>query len=73
MNSRNLYCPVMLILLAVSSSAMDAGAARLSVVFILSDDQGWTDYGFMGHEHIQAPNLDALAREGILYERGYVR
>ena len=43
-----------------------------NVVFLLSDDQGWGDYGFMGHPHIQTPNLDELARASIVYERGYV-
>jgi uncharacterized sulfatase len=47
-------------------------AGKPNVVFILSDDHGWTDYGFMRHEHVQTPHLDALAREGMLYERGYV-
>ena len=42
-----------------------------NVVFILSDDQGWGDYGFMGHPHIKTPNLDRLAGEGLVYERGY--
>jgi len=45
---------------------------RPNVVFIISDDQGWDDYGFMGHEHIKTPHLDKLAGEGLLYERGYV-
>jgi uncharacterized sulfatase len=43
-----------------------------NIVLIISDDHAWTDYGFMGHEVIQTPNLDALAREGMLYPRGYV-
>ena len=42
------------------------------IVYILGDDQAWTDYGFMNHAHIQTPNLDRLAREGLLYTRGYV-
>ena len=42
-----------------------------NVVFILSDDQSWDDYGFMGHSHLETPNLDQLAGEGFLYERGY--
>ena len=42
-----------------------------NVVFILSDDQSWDDYGFMGHPHLETPNLDQLAGEGFLYERGY--
>ena len=42
-----------------------------NVVFILSDDQSWDDYGFMGHPQLKTPNLDQLAGEGFLYERGY--
>jgi len=43
-----------------------------NVVFLLSDDQSWPDYGFMDHPHIKTPNIDRLAKAGILYERGYV-
>ena len=42
------------------------------VLYILSDDQAWTDYGFMGHPHIKTPHLDKLAQESVLFERGYV-
>ena len=45
---------------------------RPNVVFLLSDDQSWTDYGFMDHPHIKTPNIDQLAKAGVLYERGYV-
>ncbi|WP_136078309.1 sulfatase family protein [Pontiella desulfatans] len=45
---------------------------RPNIIFILSDDQGWNDYGFMGHKQIQTPNLDKLAEAGLIYERGYV-
>ena len=47
-------------------------AQQPNVIFLLSDDQSWGDYGFMNHPHIQTPNLDKLARTSILYERGYV-
>ncbi|WP_250149166.1 sulfatase-like hydrolase/transferase [Flagellimonas sp. 389] len=43
-----------------------------NIVFILSDDQAWTDYGFMGHKHIETPNLDKLAQESLTFEKGYV-
>ena len=26
-----------------------------NIVLILSDDQSYTDYGFMGHPHIETP------------------
>jgi uncharacterized sulfatase len=42
------------------------------VLLIVSDDQAWTDYGFMGHPHLQTPNLDRLARESLAFRRGYV-
>jgi len=42
------------------------------VVFIISDDQHWRDYGFMGHAHLRTPHLDRLARESLVFRRGYV-
>ncbi|MEM9586741.1 MAG: sulfatase-like hydrolase/transferase [Planctomycetota bacterium] len=45
---------------------------RPNIVLILSDDQAWTDYGFMGHPEIETPHLDRLARQSLLFERGYV-
>lgn len=47
-------------------------AAPPNVVLIISDDQAWGDYGFMGHPHIETPHLDRLAREGLTFTRGYV-
>ncbi|QDT04745.1 Arylsulfatase [Rubripirellula lacrimiformis] len=43
-----------------------------NIVLLLSDDQAWTDYGFMGHAEIRTPNLDQLAKEGATFRRGYV-
>ena len=51
---------------------LPAAAAPPNVVMIVGDDQGWTDYGFMGHEHVKTPHLDKLARESIVFKRGYV-
>ncbi len=45
---------------------------RPNVVLILSDDQSWTDYSFLGHKVIETPVLDQLARESLTYTRGYV-
>jgi uncharacterized sulfatase len=47
-------------------------SSRPNVVLIISDDQHWGDYGFMGHEHLRTPHLDRLARESLLFRRGYV-
>ncbi len=50
----------------------DAVAQPPNIVFILSDDQAWTDYGFMGHPEIKTPHLDKLADRSVVFSRGYV-
>lgn len=45
---------------------------RPNIVLIISDDQAWTDYGFMGHPTIRTPHLDRLARESVLFRWGHV-
>jgi uncharacterized sulfatase len=49
-----------------------AAPAPPNIVFIISDDHAWTDYGFMGHPHIETPHLDKLAARSALFSRGYV-
>jgi uncharacterized sulfatase len=52
--------------------AFATAAQPPNIVLIISDDQAWSDYGFMGHDVIETPNLDKLARESVLFRRGYV-
>ena len=55
-------------------SALDgstASAAPPNVVMIISDDQAWGDYGFMGHAQLETPHLDRLAAESLTFHRGY--
>lgn len=49
-----------------------ADADSPNIVMIISDDQAWTDYGFMGHPTIKTPHLDQLAKESVVFPRGYV-
>ena len=57
---------------ASTNSLLEANSAKPNIVLILSDDQSWTDYGFMGHEVIRTPHLDKLASESIVFKNGYV-
>jgi uncharacterized sulfatase len=47
-------------------------ATKPNIVLIISDDQSWTDYGFMGHPDIKTPHIDKLAGQSALFRRGYV-
>src|SRR4051812_18204950 len=49
-----------------------AADAPPNIVMIVSDDQGWGDFGFMGHPAIKTPNLDRLASQGATFANGYV-
>ncbi|MEQ1858685.1 MAG: sulfatase-like hydrolase/transferase [Chthoniobacteraceae bacterium] len=59
----------LILLLALAAAAI---AAPPNVVMIVSDDQHWGDYGFMGHPQIKTPHLDKFARESLTFRRGYV-
>ena len=65
---KSIFKAVVLLLFALSSR----GEQKPNILLIISDDQGWTDYGFMGHPEIQTPHLDRLASESLLFKRGYV-
>ena len=56
----------------VAATSLNAQDERPNVLLIISDDQSWTDYGFMGHPHIETPHLDQLAKDSLTYTRGYV-
>src|SRR5262245_54849598 len=59
--------------LLLGSAAAKAGDRRRpNIVMIVGDDQAWTDFGFMGHEVVQTPRIDRLARESAVFPNGYV-
>lgn len=49
-----------------------AHALPPNIIFVVGDDQAWTDYGFMGHPILRTPHLDKLASQSLLYSHGYV-
>ena len=42
-----------------------------NIVFILADDLGWKDVGYQGSDFMETPNIDQLAREGMVFTAGY--
>jgi uncharacterized sulfatase len=55
----------------LATASVHAGE-RPNVVLIISDDQGWTDFGFMGSTNVRTPNLDKLASQSAVFTNGYV-
>jgi arylsulfatase A-like enzyme len=44
---------------------------RPNFVFILADDLGYADLGCYGGRYACSPNIDGIARDGVLYTEGY--
>ncbi|WP_182866846.1 arylsulfatase [Rhodopirellula sp. JC639] len=44
---------------------------RPNIVFIMTDDQGYWDTGVTGNPHIDTPNMNAIAAQGIQLDRYY--
>ena len=44
---------------------------KSNIVFILTDDLGYGDLGCYGQKYIQTPNIDQMAKEGMLFTNHY--
>ena len=53
-------------LTSILTDSSQAEETPPNIIIILSDDQAWTDYGFMGHKVIKTPHLDKLAEKSIV-------
>ena len=47
------------------------GTRRPNVILVMADDQGWGDAGYNGHPFVQTPELDAMAKDGFVFDRFY--
>ncbi len=46
-------------------------AHKPNIIFILIDDMGWKDLGCYGSTFYETPNIDKLAKEGMLFTDAY--
>lgn len=60
--------------IAISCSSGELAERKLpkpNIVFILADDLGYGDLGFLGQEYIETPTIDRLAMEGMFFSNHY--
>jgi arylsulfatase A-like enzyme len=61
---------LMLTVSAFSSCAKEQ--SQPNILFILSDDAGYADFGFHGSKEFRTPNLDKFAKQSVRFEQAYV-
>ncbi len=62
-----------LFLLPGASRGGESGKARRpNLVFLLADDLRWNALGCMGNRIMQTPNVDKLAKKGVLFRNAFV-
>ena len=44
---------------------------RPHIIFVMADDQGWGQVGYYNHPVLKTPNLDAMAANGLRFDRFY--
>jgi arylsulfatase A-like enzyme len=48
-----------------------AETQRPNFILVMADDLGWGDVGFNGNSTVRTPHLDALASDGLIFDRFY--
>jgi arylsulfatase A-like enzyme len=72
MNQLRWAISIIVAALAVAPHTMAQSSERPpNIIVFLADDLGWRDVGVYGNRFIRTPNIDRLARAGLLVERAF--
>jgi len=71
MKTKLTFLCVLMLVAGLAACTRTIESAHPNIVLIISDDQSWPDYSFMGHPHIETPRIDQLAAEGLTFTWGY--
>ena len=62
---------VKLLSLFFLSISLLKAADRPHIILVMADDQGYRDCGYTGHPYVKTPNLDAMSRNSVIFDRFY--
>ncbi len=64
----------LLIFLTITAVLLPSSAAAADlpgIILMMGDDHGWEETGYNGHPFVRTPVLDAMAEEGLRFDRFY--
>lgn len=53
------------------ANEVSSSPRRPNIILIMTDDQGWGQTGYYNHSILKTPNLDAMATNGLRFDRFY--
>ncbi len=56
---------------AAAAASAQSARQRPNIVFICSDQHSFKYTGYAGHPLVKTPNLDRIARQGVIFENAY--
>ena len=62
-----MHWPILVLCLLISIS----NASKPNILFIYLDDFGWRDTSYAGSDFYETPNIDALAKNGMIFDNAY--
>jgi len=72
MNKYKLSLSILIFQLFISACFAQDNDKKPNFIIILADDLGYGDLGFTGSTQINSPQIDALAKAGVIFSQGYV-
>jgi arylsulfatase A-like enzyme len=71
MNKNIAVLAALVLFLPACQDRGNIGGEKPNIVFIMMDDLGWTDLGYMGSEYYETPHIDRLASQGMIFTQAY--
>jgi arylsulfatase A-like enzyme len=62
---------VLTAVIVLASPACLQAADKPNIIFIMADDLGWKDVGFMGADFFETPHIDKFASQGMTFTAAY--
>lgn len=56
----------------MSNTSIKSDNEKPNFIIFIADDLSWNDFGCTGNKDVQTPNIDRLAKEGVVFNKVYL-